>query len=299
MHTELDTPRLSPLTPTLATRIVEIVRRENYAAGQRLTELALSEALNVSRSPVRRALQYLESQGMVASGSHQGYKLVKSAAELGEIELAHVSSSDEDLYLRIANARIHGKLPEEINESDLMEQYSAARLQVQRVLQRMAREGMIDRKPGRGWVFRPLLTDAASHRASYRFRMILEPASILEPGYEPDVKELEICRREQSDLLDGGIERFTPAELFRAGAHFHETIVSGANNRFLLESLRTINQMRRVVEYGTLNRPRLHQQCREHLMLIDLLIQDERMEASLFLRQHLNGARTTKTGDAP
>jgi DNA-binding GntR family transcriptional regulator len=300
MHTELDTPRLSPLTPQLATRIVEIARRENYPAGQHLTELALSEALNVSRSPIRRALQYLETQGMVASGSHQGYKLVKSAAELGEIELAHVSSSDEDLYLRIANARIQSKLPEEINESDLMEQYSAARLQVQRVLQRMAREGMMDRKPGRGWVFRPLLTDAASHRESYRFRMILEPASILEPGYQPDVKELEICRREQNELLDGGIERCTPTELFRAGVHFHETVVAGANNRFLLESLRTINQMRRVVEYGTrLDRSRLHQQCREHLMLIDLLLKDERMEASHFLRQHLNGAKTTKTGDAP
>jgi len=63
--------------------------------------------------------------------------------------------------------------------------------------------------------------------------------------------------------------------------------------------LRTINQMRRVVEYGTrLDRSRLHQQCREHLVLIDLLIKGERMEAAHFLRQHLNGARISKIGES-
>jgi DNA-binding GntR family transcriptional regulator len=161
----------------------------------------------------------------------------------------------------------------------------------------MARESMIDRKPGRGWVFRPLLTNSDSHRESYRFRMIIEPSAILEPGYQPDLVELEKCRREQEELLKGGIEKCSPAELFRAGVHLHETVVAGANNRFLLDSLRNINQMRRVVEYGTrLDRSRLHQQCREHLALIDLLVKGERMEAAHFLRQHLNGARISKIG---
>jgi DNA-binding GntR family transcriptional regulator len=163
----------------------------------------------------------------------------------------------------------------------------------------MARESMIDRKPGRGWIFRPLLSNTESHRESYRFRMIIEPAALLEPGYQVDLVELEKCRKEQLDLLDGGIERCTPAELFRAGVHFHETVIAGAHNRFLLDSLSTINLMRRVVEYGTrLDRTRLHRQCEEHLVLIELLVKGERMEASQFLRQHLNTARITKIGDA-
>jgi DNA-binding GntR family transcriptional regulator len=163
----------------------------------------------------------------------------------------------------------------------------------------MDRESMVDRKPGRGWIFRPLLTNSESHRESYRYRMIIEPAAILEPGYQVDVVELEKCRREQEELLQGGIERCTPAELYRSGVHFHETVIAGANNRFLLDSLRRINQMRRVVEYGTkLDRSRLHQQCKEHLMLIDLLLKGERMEAAHFLRQHLNGARITKVGES-
>lgn len=293
------TPKISALIPTLATRIVEMVRRENHPVGHRLTELALSEALNVSRSPVRKALKLLESQGVVTSVPRKGFQLAQAAAELGDMALATSASSDEDLYLRIANDRIHGELSEDIHESDLMGRYSAPRLQIQRVLHHMARESMVDRKPGRGWVFRPLLTNSDSHRESYRFRMIIEPAAILEPGYQPDLAELEKCRREQEELLQGGIEKCSHAELFRAGVHLHETVVAGAHNRFLLDSLKTLNQMRRVVEYGTrLDRSRLHQQCREHLVLIDLLVKGERMEAAHFLRQHLNGARISKVGDS-
>lgn len=291
------TSKVSSLIPTLATRMVEMIRRENFDAGHRLTELALTQELNVSRSPVRKALQYLEEQGIVVSVPRKGFQLAKSAAELGELELSASDSSDEDLYLRIANDRIHGELPEEIHESGLMDRYRAPRLQIQRILHRMARESMVDRKPGRGWVFRPLLTNSDSHRESYRYRMIIEPSAILEPGYQPDVAELEKCRREQEELLQGGIEKCSHAELFRAGVHLHETVVAGANNRFLLDSLKTLNQMRRVVEYGTrLDRSRLHQQCREHLVLIDLLIKGERMEAAHFLREHLNGARLSKIG---
>jgi DNA-binding GntR family transcriptional regulator len=179
-----------------------------------------------------------------------------------------------------------------------MERYGVGRLPLQRILNRMARESMIERKVGRGWVFRPLLNSIEAHRESYRFRMIIEPAAILEPGYCIDLAELAKCRREQSELLAGGIERCTHAELFRTGVHFHETIVAGAGNRFLLDSLRTINLMRRVVEYGTrLDRSRLHRQCEEHLALIDLLERGERMEAAQLLRQHLNMARITKLGD--
>lgn len=299
MPPEFLTGKVSSLIPTLATRIVEMIRREDYPVGYRLTEQALCDELSVSRSPVRKALQYLEANGVVLSAPNRGFQVARLPSELGELVLPTDRDSEEKIYLRIANDRINGLLDEEVSEADLMVRYGMARLQVQRILNRMAREGMVDRKPGRGWIFRPLLSTAESHRESYRFRMIIEPAAILEPGYEVDHPELEKCRREQIELLQGGIERCTPAELFRAGVHFHETVIAGAHNRFLLDSLRTINQMRRVVEYGTrLDRSRLHRQCEEHLVLIDLLVKGERMEASQFLRQHLNTARITKIGDA-
>ena len=84
--------------------------------------------------------------------------------------------------------------------------------------------------------------------------------------------------------------------LFRS--HLHETIAAGSNNRLILEALRKVNQLRRIVEYGTqLDKQRLHRQCEEHLTLIDLLLKGERMEASHFLRAHLGGANITKLGE--
>lgn len=289
-------PKANALVASLAARIVDLVRREDFPAGYRLKEQSLVDALGVSRSPVRKALQVLAAQGVVSSEPNRGYQLALPASGLQPVAL-DAAESEEAIYLRIAGDRIHGELPQEVSETELMERYNLTRIQVQRLLNRMAREAMVERKPGRGWLFRPLMNDAASHRESYRFRMIIEPAAILEPGYAVDLAELEKCRREQQQLLDGGVAHCSPADIFQSGVHFHETLVAGAHNRFLADSLRTINQMRRVVEYGTrLDQARLDRQCREHLVLIDLLVRNERMEASQFLRQHLNTARLTKVG---
>ncbi len=291
-------PSVSPLIPALASRILETIRREAYPVGHRLKELELCERLGVSRSPVRKALQLLEGSGVVQSSPNRGFQLVRAGSDIEGVALPVDPGPEEQAYLRMANDRINGHLPDEVAEADLMARYDLSRLAVQRILHRMSREHMVDRKPGRGWIFRPLMNDAESHRESYRFRMIIEPAALMEPGYRIDLDELEKCRREQEDLLQGGIERATHEQLYQAGVHLHETLVAGAHNRFLLDSLRTINQQRRVVEYGTrLDRSRLHRQCEEHLQLIDLLARGERMEAAHFLREHLNGARITKVGN--
>lgn len=288
---------VSPLIPKLAAQILEMVQREGLPKGYRLTEQALCDALDVSRSPVRKALQFLESIGVVTSNPNRGFQLAKEPHEIKGLDLSEAGVQSEDTYMRIASDRIKGYIEQEVTEAELMSRYGLARPQMQRLLNTMAKDGLVDRKPGRGWVFRRMLTSVESHRESYRFRMMLEPAAILEPGYAIDLAELERCRREQQALLDGGIEQCTPAQLFQAGSHFHETVAAGSSNRFVLDALRNVNQMRRIVEYGTLlDRSRLHRQCEEHLQLIELLVRGERMEASLFLRQHLNTARITKLG---
>ncbi|GAA4334704.1 GntR family transcriptional regulator [Pigmentiphaga soli] len=291
---------VSPLIPQLAARILEIARRRELPVGHRLTEQSLCDSLGVSRSPVRKALRLLERSGAVRSSPRRGFQISMPPGELAVLDLSGASGAEQEMYLRVANDRIGGRLPAEVTETELMARYGLGRQPIQRVLNQLARDGVVDRKPGRGWAFRPLLSDPESHRESYRFRMMFEPAAILEPGYAVDAAELERCRREQNELLQGGLERCTPAKLFEAGCHFHETVVAGARNRFVLDALRNVNQMRRILEYGTrLDLDRLQRQCEEHLQLIDLLARGERMEASQFLRQHLNTARIVKIGADP
>ncbi|TFY97704.1 GntR family transcriptional regulator [Ramlibacter humi] len=288
---------VSRLAPALAGRIAGMIRREGFPIGHRLTEQALCDELGVSRSPVRKALQYLATTGVVRSEPNKGFQVAKPASALASLSLPQPSDSDEAIYMLVADERLAAKLGDEVTESELMDRYGTTRLQVQRVLNRMAREGIVERKAGRGWAFEPMLNTPEAYRESYRFRMIIEPASLLEPGYAVDKAELEKCYREQMELLEGGLDKWPRSQLFPPGVQLHEVIVAGAHNRLLLDSLRKVNQLRRLVEYrAKLDRTRMREQCEEHLVLIDLVRRDERMEAAHYLRQHLDGARRRKAG---
>lgn len=290
---------VSPLVPVLANQIIEMIRREAYPPGFRLTEHLLCAELRVSRSPVRKALRLLESTGAVTSQPQKGFVVATAPEKLGKLAVAASADSDESVYAAIADDRVEGRLPAEISESVVVERYASNRRQVQRVLNRMAREGIIERKPGRGWSFLPLMNTLEAHRESYLFRSIIEPPALLQPGYQIDMQELEKCYREQLDMLAGGIEKWPRSELFRVGVHLHETIIAGANNRLLLEALRRVNQQRRLVEYRSKqDRSTLREQCDEHLVLIDLIRRRELREASTYLRDHLEGARLRKAPEA-
>jgi DNA-binding GntR family transcriptional regulator len=291
---------VSALVPSLANQIVAMIRRDGFAVGHRLREQQLADALGVSRSPVRRALQFLETAGVVLSTPNKGFQVAQSSLDLGGLSVPEREDSDETLYRGIADDRLAGQLGGEITEVDLMQRYDTSRQRIQRVLHRMAREGMIERKPGRGWMFQYVLNTPEAYRDSYRFRMIIEPAALLEPGYAVDLAELDKCYREQTELLSGGIEKWARSELFRPGVHLHETVIAGAHNHLLLDALKKVNQLRRLVEYrARLDREHMVRQCTEHLELIDLLRRGERMEASQFLREHLNGAKRRKAPDEP
>ena len=288
---------VSRLVPALASRIVEKIRREGLPVGSRLTEQGLCDELGVSRSPVRKALQFLATTGLVMSEPNKGYQVAKTASQVARLTVPEQSDSDEGVYMAIADDRLAGSVENDVTETELMDRYGSTRLQIQRVLNRMGREGIVERKPGRGWVFQPLMNTPEAYRESYRFRMIIEPAALLEPGYAVDMAELEQCYREQCELLGGAIEKWPRSELFKPGVHLHETIIAGAQNRLLLDALRKVNQLRRLVEYrAKLDRARMREQCEEHLLLIDLVRRGERVEASHYLRQHLDGARRRKAG---
>jgi DNA-binding GntR family transcriptional regulator len=295
-------PALGGLAPLLAERLLENISRAGHPVGHRLTEQALADELGVSRSPVRKALQVLEAAGALGSHRNRGYFVALDSTGLRQLELPSSTQNDEAVYMRVADEQLRGELPPAVTETLLMQRYGLTRLQVQRVLNRMAREGMVDRKPGRGWVFRTLLSTVDAHRESYRFRMIIEPAALLEPTFRIDRPAIDKVRRDQHALLDRDVQTWTASERFRAGCEFHEVLVACSGNRFLIDALRNVNQLRRLVEYrhhtqSRHDHARLRRQCEEHLALLDLVEAGERIEASHRLRQHLDVVRVVKTGE--
>jgi DNA-binding GntR family transcriptional regulator len=159
----------------------------------------------------------------------------------------------------------------------------------------MAEEGWIARLPGHGWEFQPLLTSPGAYDQGYRYRMLIEPAALLETGYNLSDQAIADLRFQQEAMLAGGIRRWSRSETFSANCAFHEAIVSGASNPFLLEGLRRVNRLRRLLDYRThQHKDRLIRECEEHLILLSLIEARDYVRAAEFLHDHLDRARKAK-----
>jgi len=287
--------RQPKLGAQIALQIGEMIREGRFAVGEHLSAQKLADEFHVSRQPVKDALKILEDRGIVESRKNRGCFVALAQVEA----LADVSENpaiDSEPYFRIAEDRLTGRLPEEVTETDLRRHYKISRAEIQGMLARMAQEGWIERKPGYGWRFLPVLTSPAMHRQSYEFRLVIEPAAVLCPTYVVNKEAFERVREQQAALLTGDIWKLSPARLFQAGTDVHELVVGCSGNPFFLDSLKRINRLRRLIEYRAMfDRGRLIKQCEEHIKLLDLLLDDRPEDAAEVLRLHLGAASDRKS----
>lgn len=289
-------PRPS-LAPQMTARIIEHIRDQDFKSGDHLPAQNLADVLRVSRAPIAAALRSLEKMRIVRSERNRGYFLVKNARELAD----HVSAAraeiepEDELYFRIAEDRLSGRLAERVSESELMRIYELPRSRLLKVLYKIADEGWVERLPGNGWQFRQTLTSRESYEEGYQFRAAIESQAVLLPSFRIDPKAFEAAREEQKAILNGGYKRMSRTHLFEANSQFHEMLVGCAHNEFFLDSVRRVNRLRRLIEYRiTVDRERLPRQTREHLRILSLLETGSRVEAATFLQKHILGASAVK-----
>jgi DNA-binding GntR family transcriptional regulator len=280
------------LRSSIPARIVELIQTEGWTAGSHLPAQLLADRLHVSRSPINHALRLLHEKGLVHREPNRGYYVatrINSRPQLTLDALGLRNASDADpLYFRIADDRLRGRLPDEFTESLLRKTYGATPGEIDAVLSRIAAEGWVEKKPGYGWAFSPMLTTPDSLLQSYRMRLALEPAALLEPGYRLERSVIERCRAVERDLLAGGIDTATALELHDRGVRFHEALVEGSGNAFFIDTIRRVNRVRRLLSYRSMNnRKRYKEHARQHLHLLDLLEQRRNAEASEAMREHL------------
>lgn len=287
----------SKLQRKLASQIAQYIRDNQLGEGEQLTELALAEALNVSRTPVRAALEHLSALGMVApAGPRRGFQ-VTASPELLEALTQDASHSDEEdeLYMRIAADYVASRLPEQFSEADMMRQYGVSRGALLRVLQRMSSERVIERNPGYGWRFAPLLRSMESHDESYRFRMVVEPAAILEPTFGLDPTHAARIRREHEAILATPPGRLSIVNFFEVNAGFHEFLAGSSGNPFFHQAVLQQNQLRRFLSYSwTYGQERVAASCHEHMAILDALEAGDREWAAALMRHHLDLAGRLK-----
>jgi DNA-binding GntR family transcriptional regulator len=132
------------------------------------------------------------------------------------------------------------------------------------------------------------LTTADSLLQSYRLRLALEPAALLEPGYHLGSHIIARCRAAEKHLLDGGIETDTADQLHDRGVRFHESLVEGSGNAFFIDTIRRVNRVRRLLSYRSMqDRSRYKEHCKQHLHLLDLIERDRNDDAAKAMQEHL------------
>ncbi len=285
----------------LAGQIEQLIAQEAMAPGTALVERTLAARLMVSRSPVRDALRQLAKRGTVGPRPDGGY-IVRRRPDSSLFTRSLASDSPgESTYFEIAEDRLAGHLPERVSESLLMRRYGLTRNRLGSILRRIVNEGWIERLPGHGWQFLPILTSDETYDQAYRFRILIEPAALHEPRFRLDAAALHQCLAEQQALIDGAVQWASPAQLFDANTRLHETITACCGNVFIVESLKRINRLRRLMEYRkTVDRDAAARRCREHKTLIELLLCGQRKAAADFIRLHLReAARDKAMGHAP
>jgi DNA-binding GntR family transcriptional regulator len=278
------------LAPALPSQIIELVHAEGLAVGSHLPAQWLADRLRVSRSPVNEALDLLQSRGIVRREPNRGYFLAAAALPRDDAATRKAEAGDPvtGSYFRIAEDRLRGELPDRFTEAWLRRRYGLTPAQLQAVLTRIADEGWARKKPGYGWEFSAMLTTPESLLQSYRLRLAIEPAALLEPRFRLEKAVLERCRAAERQLLKGGIQSATADQLHDRGVRFHESLVEGSGNPFFIDTLRRVNRVRRLLSYRSMrDRSRYREHCEQHLRLLDLLERERNDEAAEAMREHL------------
>jgi DNA-binding GntR family transcriptional regulator len=263
--------------------------------GQHLSAQRLADRYGVSRFPVGQALRVLADHGILIPRLHRGFFVApEGRAPAALLSRQHKPEGLSAVYFAIAEDRVAGRLPETMTEAALRERYGVTRGQLAQLLDRIAAEGWAERRAGYGWRFSSVLTTPAALEQTYRLRLAIEPASLLEPGYRLDRDIAARLRAVEQQMLAGGIEDSSMDALYERGVRYHEAIVGASGNPFMLEALQRVNRVRRLLIYRSLaDRQRFYRQAREHLAILELLQAGRQEAAAESLRAHLRQVAAT------
>ncbi|MEM7224513.1 MAG: GntR family transcriptional regulator [Pseudomonadota bacterium] len=279
----------------LTRRIVDILRRQQAPEGFHVREQWLADALGVSRSPVRRALQQLEQMNVLRSEQNQGYFMAVAADSGAFRNIALPETEVERIRTLIASERFATLLGDQVSVGDLCQRYGASRATILKVLARMQEEGLVEKTAGHGWMLRPALNDEAAYLESARFRRLLEPAVFTEPDFMLDPSALEDLLASQNALAERSAQNEPLQALFDADAAFHERLAEASGNRFLTQAIRQITRVRRLSEperYVT--RERLAESFREHGEVLKAIKADDPGLAAKRMADHIDRAHAAR-----
>ena len=217
--------------------------RHNIAEGHLyeglvLQESALSERLEMSRATVKRALEMIETEGLIRKFSGRGFLVAGPAAEVKRDDLRSLeldtsildASSGKPNWLRVydevayhvTRCPVFGRY--RVLEAQMAEEYGVSRTIIRDVLGRLQERGLVQKSRTSRWIVAPLTSQRIKDK--YELRSILEVAALTSAKLPVD--KLNAFAQEVRDLPAGA--PLTPERWFALERRFFEmTVLTSAN----------------------------------------------------------------------
>lgn len=289
-------PKASRLQSELARRILGFLKKENALPGHHLVEMELCAIFDVSRTPVRGALQLLQAEGFVAPRAGRGFVLAKIPGVVSDDD--DQDEQDHRLFDTMARARHGGKLPDQFTQQEIVRRFNTRLGTVMTVLRRLAELGLVERKPGNGWAF---VGDAARIlNESYAFRRALEPQILLQPGFKLDRTWAEKARAQLQKLRKKNWRAGDGVAFHAINADFHEQLARCSGNRTMLKAIQRQNQLRNFL-IGQSDYPmeQVHSAIEDHLEILAALEAGYADKAAALMLHHLTQSASQSQKDEP
>jgi DNA-binding GntR family transcriptional regulator len=287
------TLRPTALQIDLARRIADDILAHSYKVGTHLSEEVLANQYQVSRTPVRAALRLLASQQLIQSRPNSGYFVCPLPEDAPAPSWQTSGMTSDEFYQQLLQQRAERTLDDSFTDRDLLQRFNVTRSVLAKTLMRLSADSLIEKRKGHGWQFTHSLLNEQARQESYRFRVAVECAALMEPTFQVDHAALQRMRAAHETLVGLAAEHIPPLSFFTLNDDFHETVARFSGNRFFLQAVQQQNQLRKLekpVVFFAMG-PRFAASLLEHMQIIEALEKNEREWAAAIMKRHLNLVR--------
>jgi DNA-binding GntR family transcriptional regulator len=292
--------------------IVEDVLRTNIIDGLLprglvLLEGPIAEIMQTSRAPVQRALQRLESDGLIHRFDGRGFlvgppdeHIAPLRAEIKSLGLVVPQSVDEALQSRSSWQRIYDTVESDVAacvvfgqyriiEIELAEHFAVSRTVVRDVLSRLQERGLVRKNQSSHWIAGPLT--AQSIKDHFALRRLLEPPALVSAAPELDRSRL-VSVFERFVAKEAALPAGTEESLEEFETLLIDTCVLTTPNEKLADMIR--NNLLPVLASERLLRqlglPSDRTAITEHRLIVELLLRGAVDAAAAMLGRHIDAS---------
>lgn len=272
----------------LAQTILDVAGERGMRPGERLAEQALASLCNVSRTPIRKALQILAGRDLVTADADGGYLLAADPVATPRLQDTREQEGESEVHAAILRDLAAGRIAEAQTIAALQRRYAVSRQAVQNALIKLAEESLAERGAGQQWLLKQFAISGDAAAKSYEFRLTTEPLALTLPDFRRDMPAMTALRQSML-VLRGMNEAGFDRKLFdRTDFDFHLLIARSCGNPFMAEALANHHRRRRASPpAGHVNAFRLMQSNLEHMQILEQIERGQMELAADLMRVHI------------